>query len=416
MNDEIENKVSDNQRALCPLCNSHKSLYCYEEIDIDTDYSKTELGTKTNKYLVCENCGVVYMYPRPNAETLRRYYEFVPVSRTSSKVMSEYKGLEYKYNIDFIIANTPFHGFKKIVEVGAGAGDLLHLFDRYTAAKLIGIEISKNSCDYARNNYGVEMIQEQFEEVDLTKRDLNETADLVICCNLLEHIIDPLSFLQKLGRMVKSKGFLYIEVPSTKGFASSKRAKCGRNIHHLHINHFLAHNLIFACEKMHFSYIISIDDNKNGFPSLRMLFIKQKPYKLAKDFFLKQVNIIGETYKEAEKVILESLKRLPTNKKVVLWGAGEDLFFILKNNKILSSDYSDKMLLVDKNPNKQGKKLVGLKIINPNNIIWDDVKHILITPSNDMLKLDIKNDVNETFPRMGSSFLFPVSEEKGILK
>ena len=413
MKRKIEDKVRNDQRALCPLCKSHKSLFCYKEVDLDMDYSKKELGAKTEQYLVCENCGLVYMYPRPKAETLKEYYELAPVSRTSSKVMSKYKGLEYRYTMDFIMEHTPFPGFKKIVEVGAGAGDLLHLFDHYTAAKLIGIEISKKSCDYARNNYGVEMIQEQFEEVDLTERDLNESVDLVICCNSLEHIIEPFSFLQKLGRMVRSKGFLYIEVPSTKGFATSKRAKCGRNIHHLHLNHFLAHNLIFACEKMHFSYVISIDDDKNGFPSLRMLFIKQEPYKLAKEFFLKQVNIIEETYKEAEKVILETFKRLPNNKKVVFWGAGEDLFFILRNNKVLSFDYSDKMLLVDKNPNKQGKKLAGLKIINPNNIIWDDVGYILITPSNDMLKIDIKNDVNEIFPHVGYSFLFPVSEEKG---
>lgn len=416
MKRKVENNLSNNQRVLCPLCKSHKSLFCYEEEELDMNYSKKKLGIKTEQYLVCKNCGLVYMYPRPKTETLKKYYESVPVSRTSSKVMSEYKGLEYRYTMDFIIEHTPFPYFKKIVEVGAGSGDLLHIFDHYTTAKLIGIEISKKSCDYARNIYRIEMIQEQFEEVDLAEWDLNESVDLVICCNSLEHIIEPFSFLQKLGRMVKPRGFLYIEVPSTKGFATSKRAKCGRNIHHLHLNHFLAHNLIFACEKMGFSYVISIDDDKNGFPSLRILFIKQEPYKLAKEFFLKQVNIIEETYKKAEKIILETLKRLPNDKKVVFWGAGEDLFFILTNNRDLSFDYSNKLLLVDKNPDKQGKNLYGLKIMDPNNITWNDVELILITPSNEMLKLDIKNDVNEIFPHIEYSFLFPVSEEKENLK
>lgn len=410
---KVDNNLSNNQKVLCPLCKSNKSIFCYEEEGLDTDYSKKELGIYTEKYFVCKNCGLVYMYPRPKTETLKRYYKSVAVSRTSSKVMSEYKDLDYKHTIDFIIEHTPFPCFKKIVEVGAGSGYFLHIFNHYTNAKLIGIEISKKSCDYARNIYGLEMIQEQFEEVDLAKRDLNESVDLVVCSNTLEHIIEPYIFLQKLGRMVKPRGFLYIEVPSTKGFATSKKAKCGRNIHHLHLNHFLAYNLFAACEKLRLYPVIVLDDIGTNYPSLKALFIKQSPAERGKNLFLQQVALLEDMYKQAKDIIAAVLNA--SDKKIVLWGAGMDLFYVLRENPETLS--SDRMILVDRNLHKQGKDFFGLKVQNPEGVDWNRIGFILITPSNQMLQLHIREDINRMCPNnIKCLLMFPVKNQKSYLE
>lgn len=413
MKRKIDNKVKEDNNIVCPLCGSHRSLPCYRERVLDVDYSQDKSSTHIEQYLICDNCGLIYVYPRPSADVLQKYYASIPVSQISSKVLNDYKKPEYERTVNFVMTNTGLdHG--RIVDVGAASGNLLYRFgSRINNTHLIGIETSKECCDFAKEHYDIEMIQGQFEDIDFIEYGLVESADLVLCCHTLEHTIDPARFLRYLSLIVKSSGFLYIEVPSTQILATFRDPRYGRNIHHLHLNHFLASNLSLACEKLGLFPVIVSDDIGTNYPSLKAPFIKQTPAERAKKLFLQQTCLLDDTFKQIKHIIAAVLDA--SDKRVVLWGVGQDLFYILQKNSEILSPYH--VILVDKNPYKQGKNFFGLKVHNPENVDWSQIGHILITPSNQMLQLHIKEDIEKMcLNHIKFSFIFPVKNQKSYLE
>lgn len=402
------NKLTESKNIICPLCGLHGSYLCYEERVLDVDYLQDEFNTHLEQYLICDDCGLIYIYPRPSADILQKYYASIQVSQISNSVLKNYKKPEYERTVNFVLTNTGIKG-GRIVDVGAASGDLLNRLGSCTHSHCIGIEASKECCDFAKEQYGLEMIQDQLEEIDFIMHGLKDSADLVLCCHTLEHVINPARFLYHLSLIVKPSGFLYIEVPSTQILATFHNPRYGRNIHHLHLNHFAASNLSSVCEKLGFSPVIVLDDIGTNYPSLKALFIKQRPSDRTKNLFLQQVHLIEDTYTQIKHFIATIFNE--SHKKVVLWGAGQDLFYILQENPEIFP--ADRVILVDINLNKQGKDFFGLNIINPYDVDWTSIAHILITPSNQSLQLHILEDIDRMCPsHIQCSLLFPVMESK----
>lgn len=388
--------------VICPLCGSHRNSLCYEEEAPDVDFTQDKFSTHVERYFICINCGLIYIYPRPSANALQKYYDSIPVSQTSNEVLSNYKRSEYELTVNFVLNNTKLYG-GMIVDVGAASGHLLYGFGSRIKSKLIGIEASKEYCDFVANNYKIEMIYGQFEEIALEEYGLIESVDLVLCCHTLEHTIDPAGFLRKLSLIVKPSGFLYIEVPSTQILATFSNARYGRNIHHLHLNHFLSSNLSSACSKYGLSPVIMHDDTGSNYPSLKALFVKQAPAERANKLFLQQVSLLEKQYAQVKERIAAVMNA--SDKKVALWGAGQDLIYVLRENADIL--HPDRVILVDRNPHKQGKDFFGHEVQNPELVNWRSIDHVLITPSNQMLQLHIKEDIDRMCPNnVKCSFLF----------
>lgn len=385
----------------CPLCGYSKTDTIHEEIDLDIDYSHENFLTRKDSYNICERCQLIFIHPRPSIDSLENYYSNVYVAQSSDDVENSYKSLQYDNTLNFILENTD--DIKTIVDIGMSSGFLLSKFKKLKNVKLIGIEPSKEICKIAENEYGVKALQGQLEEIDLEKENLMGIADIVICSHVLEHIIDPGNFLKKLTNIIKPKGFLYIEVPSNLILRNFKDAIYGRNIHHLHINQFMASNLNYACHKLQFYPVNVFDDFNYNYPVLRALYIKQSPISRAKDVFNGQINIIEDFFKNSHNLILNSLKS--NHEQIVLWGGGHDLFHLIRRYPELSE--CERLVLVDKNPIKISKDFFGMKIHDPLNVEWDNVSEIFITPSEGMLKIDIKKDIEKNFSQnVKISFLF----------
>lgn len=409
MKQKTNDEKSVRKNIECPLCKSHGSVSCFEEMVLDVDYSQDNFRAHAEQYYICEKCGLVYLYPRPSESDLNKYYTSIPVSQTSDTVLEQYKKAEYERTVNFVLTNTSLNS-GTIVDVGAATGNLLYcLGKRAENSRLIGIESSKECCNFAQRQYNIEMIEGQLENINFDRCGLMDAADIVLCCHTLEHAIDPELFLSKLSLIVKPSGFLYIEVPSTLILATLSAPRYGRNIHHLHLNHFLSYNLISACEKFGFSPVVVIDDTGSNYPSLKALFIRQSHSARANDLFLRQAGLLGETNDHACNLVRTILNE--SGKKILLWGAGQDLFYLLRQNNGIFSP--DRVVLVDKNPQKQGKDFFGLKVENPQEVDWSHISHILITPSSQMLQLHIREDIIKMgLENIPFSFLFPVNEPK----
>ena len=93
------------------------------------------------------------------------------------------------------------------MQIGSSDGYSLNEF-KFLTNNLTGVEPSKKSCDYARKNFGLKIINKNFEEYNF--KDLKYD---IIVATVLEHVFDPIKFLEKCNNLLSRDGLLLIEVP-----------------------------------------------------------------------------------------------------------------------------------------------------------------------------------------------------------
>lgn len=110
-----------------------------------------------------------------------------------------------------------------IVDVGCGQGAFMEEMAKRGFLKLCGITYSLEdvaACEVK----GFPAMREDFSDISM----LDESIDLVWCRHALEHSAAPLFTLIEFNRLLKTGGFLYVEVPAPN---------CDR-VHEANPNHF----------------------------------------------------------------------------------------------------------------------------------------------------------------------------------
>lgn len=225
---EYYNKL-EKEQIKCPVCNSKK----YLKISKGDRYG---MGLDT---CGCKNCGLLFINPRPTkaemdnfyATNYRKYYESV-----------EHPSREYVANgpfiprADFVVEKLIDHldvdAAIKFLDIGCAEGTLLKTIgEKFPNAVLHGIEPDPNFGEYARQTTRASIITGDFEEL-LGSGELRD-FDVVTFTHVLEHILDPHDFLQRIKKVMKPDALCYVEVPNIH----TEKTK-GRG--HIHLGHVLS--------------------------------------------------------------------------------------------------------------------------------------------------------------------------------
>lgn len=101
----------------------------------------------------------------------------------------------------------------KVLEVGAGGGDtLVYIKEQKLAAEVVGIDIF----DLPGTNQQHPQI-DRFIIVDIEKSDLDFPPgyfDVILCGDVIEHLVDPWATIKKLSRYLKTDGLFVISTPN----------------------------------------------------------------------------------------------------------------------------------------------------------------------------------------------------------
>lgn len=98
--------------------------------------------------------------------------------------------------------------FTSILDVGCGQGSFLEeLYAEFPHVLICGTDISVKAIEMA----SARVPQGKFQVLDLSKEYLDETFDLVVCSEVLEHIIEDRKAIGNLARMTKK--FLIVSAP-----------------------------------------------------------------------------------------------------------------------------------------------------------------------------------------------------------
>lgn len=80
-------------------------------------------------------------------------------------------------------------------------------------------------------------------------KDLEEVKkksfDLVMCCQVLEHVSNPIEILENMVGVLREEGYLYIEVPNSNAFMAYSDIEINE-----HINFFFKETMISIASKM----------------------------------------------------------------------------------------------------------------------------------------------------------------------
>lgn len=88
--------------------------------------------------------------------------------------------------------------FNSVLDIGSGSGDnLREILKNRKMQQLCLLDISKQALERARNI----ITNAEFVQLDIEKNSLNRKFDLILCCDVLEHISDDISALKNIRKM-----------------------------------------------------------------------------------------------------------------------------------------------------------------------------------------------------------------------
>ncbi|MFH1868752.1 MAG: class I SAM-dependent methyltransferase [Candidatus Omnitrophota bacterium] len=194
----------------CPLCGSHQSSL--EATVRDYEYRASGDIFKYNK---CENCQLVYLDPRPVFEDLM--YAYPAGYEQHSSGMSGYSLKRFTQYLRARFMLRPrmrrimgyFQNKKnlKVLDIGCGNGQaLLAIRELRKDSELHGVDHSDSQSSYLKER-GIIFHEGAFESLDFEE----SSYDIIILMHVIEHFINPLSVMEKVRRLLKEDGLIYLE-------------------------------------------------------------------------------------------------------------------------------------------------------------------------------------------------------------
>jgi 2-polyprenyl-3-methyl-5-hydroxy-6-metoxy-1,4-benzoquinol methylase len=127
-------------------------------------------------------------------------------------------------------ADSPFH------EEKAKAGALLHQKLNSVNSDVLGVDVDEDAVNVLKK-YGVNNIQ--ICDI-ISENSLSDTTfDLVLCCDVIEHVDEPGRLLEACARYLKPNGLLVVSTINATALKPASRAFFGREaVHPDHIFYF----------------------------------------------------------------------------------------------------------------------------------------------------------------------------------
>jgi 2-polyprenyl-3-methyl-5-hydroxy-6-metoxy-1,4-benzoquinol methylase len=114
-----------------------------------------------------------------------------------------------------IISLIPKKSNQKILEVGAGSGNtLLYIKQNGLASEVMGVEL----IHIPGSTQGHELI-DKFQIANIEQEEINASKqyfDVIICADVLEHLVDPWSTVKKISSHLKKEGILIVSMPNLR--------------------------------------------------------------------------------------------------------------------------------------------------------------------------------------------------------
>ena len=160
----------------------------------------------------CNNCGFVFVNPKPENDQLQKYYdspEYISHSGTKkgivNSIYNKVRNFTHKRKVNLV---TKYSKGKSILDIGCGSGELLNLFKENNWESL-GIEPNPKAREFAKNSFNIE-VKDESAILDIPSK----SKDAISMWHVLEHVPDINERLKEVKRILKNDGVVFIAVPN----------------------------------------------------------------------------------------------------------------------------------------------------------------------------------------------------------
>jgi 2-polyprenyl-3-methyl-5-hydroxy-6-metoxy-1,4-benzoquinol methylase len=111
------------------------------------------------------------------------------------------------------------NNFEKVLEIGCGTGKTLEWLKGTGKCQWsAGVELYPEAAKQARSKVDV-IYEEDIETFSLPIKE--ESLDLILCLDVLEHLVDPWETINKLHRLLKKGGYIIASIPNIRHYSTS---------------------------------------------------------------------------------------------------------------------------------------------------------------------------------------------------
>jgi SAM-dependent methyltransferase len=254
-----------------------------------TDFLKcTDYFLTKEKFLLkkCKNCGLVFVNPRPEINTLGNYYdspEYISHSGSEKGIVNKiYKKIRHiTHNNKYKLVKS-LSSERNILDIGSGSGELLSLF-KNNNWRTLGVEPNAEARKFSISQYGIEVIDENGIE-----KIKDHSFAAITMWHVLEHVPELNKRVKELKRILSPNGFLFIAVPHHDSYDADyyKEFWAAYDVPR-HLFHFTPVTL----ERLF---------KKHGFEIVKILPMKFDSY---------YVSLLSEKYKNGKQKLLNGFRR-----------------------------------------------------------------------------------------------------------
>jgi len=221
---ETTNQLALHQARQDQLVNSHSYTDSFlSSLDKVKDYEYRDCPTCGHKaddpiftrnhgaYCYCPNCRHIYLSNQLSSDKLLAFYSGYPTSTLEwHRNENEFYRRIYLKGLSSIQS---ISAGSKILDIGCSSGLFLSVaidngFDGF------GVEPNESEAEYARLN-GIKIIGSTVTELD---RSL--VFDVISLWDVLEHIKDPVGYVNSLKAILRPGGHIFVQVPTSDSLAA----------------------------------------------------------------------------------------------------------------------------------------------------------------------------------------------------
>jgi glycosyltransferase involved in cell wall biosynthesis/SAM-dependent methyltransferase len=184
----------------CPVCAQKRLVYAF--------------SLKGYRICRCDNCSFMFTNPQPSDEVLAGIYNetyFIGSLAGESALARDLKRATARHYLEIMrgYAAAPLRG--KLLEVGCGRGEFLVEASRL-GLDVSGVEYSEASASVARTllEGRGQVLTGEVDNVPLEEGSF----DYCVFADVIEHVRDPAAFIQRIWRLLKPGGMVFIATPS----------------------------------------------------------------------------------------------------------------------------------------------------------------------------------------------------------
>ena len=358
---------------------------------------------------LCTHCGLHQLLETPPPERLFGS-EFPYFSSVSSQWVQHAAGL-----VDQVCRRRSLGSHSLVIEIASNDGYLLQHF-RGRGIPVLGIDPASATVAVARAR-GIETIERFFDDqlAQALAAD-NRMADVVIACNVLAHVPNPVEFLRGVRRLLKPNGLIVMEVAWGRSLLARRAFD---TIYHEHHCYFTVTALLDLFRRAGLA-IITIEPVEVHGGSLRIHAAHEGTADAATMALARQERSEGLFEPVAWRALAMEMERLKTD--LCDWLARERARGLrlagygaaAKGTMLLNWAGIDAGLLgwvADANAYKQGKFIpgVGLEVVAPQRIAADRPDRILLLPWNWAEEIA---DQQRAWLASGGRFILPLPQPR----